>query len=128
LKRFYFFLGELKMIDAKDFCAVYLPAAREGKSAAEIGELVGFSGDDKQRAVKVSVRASQLRKQFVELAKVKAKENKLKKAETDELVEKAKAKIPRLKSPGRASKIVEVEAFVDDLWAKLEKAEKTTKK
>jgi hypothetical protein len=116
------------MISAEKFCEVYIPAAREGKSAAEIGELVGFSGDDKQRAVKVSVRASQLRKQFVELAKVKAKENKLKKAETDELIEKAKAKIPRLKSPGRASKAAEVVAFVDDLWAKLEKAEKTPAK
>lgn len=89
------------MVSRKEFCEKYRVLAEQGKSAREIGRELGFEGDDKSVALKVSQKATLYRKQFKEFALQQAKEQGLKKAETDALVEETTALIPKLKTRTR---------------------------
>lgn len=106
-------------VDAKDFCTVYIPLAKEGKSAAEIAKALGFEGSAKD-AQYVSLKASQLRKRFVEHAEAKAAKSKMKKDEREALVKAASEMLPKLKGQGRRKQdIDELASAVQGMLDKL---------
>jgi len=84
------------MITQKDFVGVYVPMAREGKSALEIGEALGFEGDPKTISQKVSAKATLLRKRLREEAEAAATEQKLNKKESEAFVEEVVSRLPKL--------------------------------
>jgi len=88
-------------VSSVDFVRAYAPLAREGKSALEIGNALGIQGDAKKVASYVSVKASQIRKQLMELAVLEAQQKQLDPEETEQLVQAMKDKLPRLKGSGR---------------------------
>jgi len=104
------------MISRKQFCEVYVPMARSGKSATEIGRAIGLEGEDKEVALKVSQRATVYRKQLKSEAENAAKSQGLNKKETQELVEKTAELMPKLKTRSRESE--SLSSFLTDLLAK----------
>lgn len=102
-------------ISARDFCSKFIPMAREGKSAVEIGRALGLEGEDIKVAQYVTTKASQLRKKFVEAALSKLPANaSAKRREATE--SEAKAKIPVLQGRGRKKEDMdELASFVEGL-------------
>lgn len=107
-------------IDAQAFCAVYIPAAKAGKSALEIAKELKLQGDDEKITQYVTVKASQLRDRLRKAAAAKADAEGIKGAAKDKLVEQAGAKVPKLKSQGRSSEVAELSSYIDGLLEKLD--------
>lgn len=91
-------------ISNEKFYEVYVPAAKEGRSALEIGNMLGIEGDEKKVAQFVTVKAAQLRKQLKDNILQRASEKGLSKEKTDEAVSQVATKIPKLKTRGRHKK------------------------
>ena len=89
------------MISSVDFCKVYIPAAKAGKNALEIGQQLGVVGTDDQISKFVTVRASQIRAVLKKTAEKTAKDSGLSDEESQALVETTVAKVPTLKSRNR---------------------------
>ena len=111
-------MGRREAVSAMDFVKVFKPMAEAGKSALDIGQALGLTGDDAKVSAYVSVKASQLRKQFKEAALVKAKGLKLKEKATKELVDKMTGMLPRIQSAGKRGRKATV---INDILAMLEK-------
>lgn len=107
-------------ISAVDFVKVFAPMAKAGKSAFEIGQALGMTGDKAKVATAVSVKASQLRKRLADAAVKTAAANKLDKKATAELVEKMKTKLPSIKSRGRQASTDELVTAIDEVLADLD--------
>lgn len=109
-------------IGAVDFVRVYGPLAKQGKSALEIGQALGMTGDAKKIAIAVSVKASQLRKRLVESAQAKAKADNLSDEDTAKLVETMGAKLPKIKGAtrGRKADVSAIVAALDEVLSALD--------
>lgn len=100
-------------VSAVDFVKVFAPMAKAGKSALEIGQALGFEGDEDKISAAVSVKASQLRKRLKEAALSAAKAQKLDEKATEALVVSMSAKLPRIHSKGRASEVSDLVSAID---------------
>lgn len=89
------------MAKRDEFLAVFVPMAREGKSALEIGKALGYKGEDKKISQKVSNQATQLRSQLKEAALESARKDGLEGDAITERVKEYTSKLPRLRKPGR---------------------------
>lgn len=100
-------------IPAVDFVKVFAPMAKQGKSALEIGQALGMTGDKEKIAIAVSVKASQLRKRLAEAAAKTAAEKGLDEKATAELVKTMSDKLPRIRSRGRKAEVSELVDAID---------------
>ena len=107
-------------MSSETFCEKFIPMARDGKSALEIGQALGVEGEPTKIAQFVSVRSSQIRTRLRNAATEQAVRNKMNAKETAKLVESVTAKIPKLKGSGRTSQIGELSQFIDKLIDKLD--------
>jgi CRISPR/Cas system CSM-associated protein Csm2 small subunit len=105
---------------AVEFVSVFTRLAKEGKSALEIGRVLGLKGDNQKVSQAVSVKASQLRKRLKESAVSAAKANGLDEAATATLIKTMANKLPRIKSKGRASEVSELVSAIDSVLAELD--------
>jgi len=102
-------------IDAVTFVKTFAPMAKQGKSALEIGQALGLTGDEDKIASAVSVKASQLRKRLKEAAVKTAAAKGLDEAATAELVKTMGDKLPCIKSRGRKTEISELVSAIDSV-------------
>ena len=102
-------------IPAVDFVKVFAPMAKQGKSALEIGQALGLTGDEKKIAAAVSVKASQLRKRLADAARKTAAEKGLDEKATAELVETMQNKLPTIQSRGRKAEVTELVSAIDSV-------------
>lgn len=109
-----------KSIGAVEFVGVFTRMAKQGKSALEIGQALGMTGDEDKIAQAVSVKASQLRKRLKEGAVAKARLEGLNAEQTADLVKQMSDKLPRIKSKGRASEVSELVSAIDAVLAELD--------
>ena len=94
-------------IDRVEFCTTFIPMARTGKSALEIGQALGFEGTNAQISTKVSQKSGGYRKELGEEALRIAANQGLDQEATDALVIASKAKMPKLTSGARTHKVRE---------------------
>ena len=109
-------------ISSADFMRVFAREARAGKSALEIGQVLGLQGDTGKIATYVSVKASQLRKRLGEAALAKAKAEGLSPEATDALVKATTDKLPRLRMRGRPAGTTDLMSALDGILAELDAA------
>lgn len=102
-------------ISAVDFVKVFAPMAKQGKSALEIGQALGMTGEDKKIASAVSVKASQLRKRLADAARKTAAEKGLDAEATDALVKTMSEKLPVIRSRGRKAEVSELVSAIDSV-------------
>lgn len=107
-----------RRINSNDFATVYIPMARDGKSAAEIAERLGIAGDD--AANYVCIKACQLRRKIKERAVEKANELSLKGKKRDDFISEMEAKVPKLKKRAGKSQIDDTISFIDSLISDLD--------
>ena len=107
-------------IDAVTFVKVFAPMAKQGKSALEIGQALGMTGEPDKIAIAVSVKASQLRKRLTEAAAKAAIDKGLDEKSTAELVKSMSDKLPRIKSRGRKSSTEDLVSAIDSVLADLD--------
>jgi len=89
-------------VSAVDFVKVFAPLAKEGKTALEIGQVLGLQGDADKIAAYVNLKSYSLRKRLKQMAEDKG----LSVEDTNELVNR----IPKLKgtkSVGRQASVME---------------------
>jgi len=104
-------------LSAVEFVKVFAPLAKAGKSAFEIGQALGLEGDEDKVSQAVSVKASQLRKRLKESAESAAKAQGMDKEATEALVAAMGAKLPRIRSKGRASEVSDLVSAIDEALA-----------
>lgn len=109
------------MLKRADFHKVYAPMAKEGKTALEIGQALGFEGTDDEIRGKVTVKSGQLRAEFRRIAKAEAERKGLGEQATAKLVEQANEAWPVLTKRSRKPK--EAQDLSDALAELLEKAD-----
>lgn len=87
------------MLKREQFCEVYVPMARSGASALEIGRRLGFEGTDKKISQKVSQRAGLYRRQLKEMVETEVADKALgekaaakMRAEVDEIMPKLRVR------------------------------------
>ena len=107
-------------ITRETFCRTYLPMAKDGKSALEIGKALGvdkLEGKDTDEKVSqfVSQKANNYRKELRNRAAIVAVEQKLDEKATAKLVDSAAAKLPKLQTRTRTTE--DFGAFLDSLLA-----------
>jgi hypothetical protein len=105
-------------ITREDFCKKYVPMAKAGKSALEIGKELGvdkLEGKDTDEKVSqfVSQRASNYRKELRMFAEKAAKSQNLDEQATQAFIESAVAKLPKLQTRTRTGE--DFGKFLDDL-------------
>jgi CRISPR/Cas system CSM-associated protein Csm2 small subunit len=104
-------------LSAVEFVKVFAPMAKAGKSAFEIGQALGIEGNEEKVSQAVSVKASQLRKRLKEAAQSAAKSQGLDEKATEALVAEMAAKLPRIRSKGRASEVSDLVSAIDEALA-----------
>jgi len=130
---------ESTRIDKATFCRTYIPMARNGKTALEIGKALGvdkLEGKDTDAAISqfVCQKASNYRKELkveatvaakVEVDNQKPKLTKKQAAEfVAEFVAEAVAKLPKLTT--RTRSIADFGAFLDEILAECDSEEEVT--
>jgi len=113
-------MAKRNAISAVDFVKVFAPLAKQGKSALEIGQALGMTGDEDKIAIAVSVKASQLRKRLADAAVKTAEAKGLDEKATAELVKTMSDKLPRIKSRGRKGEVTELVSAIDSVLAALD--------
>ncbi len=108
-------------INRRVFCETFIPMAKAGKSALEIGQALGIEGEDKKVSQAVSVRAANYRKELKTEAKRVADEQGLSKEKTEALMASCAAKMPKLTKRSRDK----LDSFADFLDGLLEDADTT---
>lgn len=111
-----------KPISDVDFFRIYLPLAKADKSALEIARALGHDGDEAKASQFVSIKAGNLRKRLAAEAEAKAVELKLDAKATSELVDAARAKVPKLKRHGAGRAARNVTSALDELLAEMSKS------
>ena len=103
-------------ITRQDFCRVYVPMALAGATALAIANELGVDKPtDEEKSQFVSQKASNYRKELRAAAAAAAAEEGLDEEATKALVDKAAAKLPKLKSRTRETE--DFAAFLDELIA-----------
>ena len=113
-------MAKRNSITAVEFVKVFAPMAKQGKSALEIGQALGMTGDSDKIAIAVSVKASQLRKRLADAAVQTATAKGLDEKATAELVKTMSDKLPRIKSRGRKGEVSELVSAIDSVLAALD--------
>lgn len=113
-------MAKRNAISAVEFVKVFAPLAKQGKSALEIGQALGMTGDEDKIAIAVSVKASQLRKRLADAAVKTAEEKGLDAEATKALVKTMSDKLPRIKSRGRKGEVTELVSAIDSVLAALD--------
>ena len=106
------------MIDKATFCRKYVPMAKAGKSALEIGKALGvdtFKDTDTKVSQFVSQKASIYRKELKLAAEAVAKKEGLSDEDAATKVRETMAKLPKLQTRTRV--VVDFAAFLDGLIA-----------
>ena len=115
-------MSRRESVSSADFMRVFAREARLGKSALEIGQVMGLTGDGKKIATYVSVKCSQLRKRLGEAALEKAKSEGLDSEATAALVKATTEKLPRLRMRGRPPGTEDIMSALDGILAELDAA------
>ena len=113
-------MAKREAISAVDFVKVFAPMAKQGKSALEIGQALGMTGDKNKIAIAVSVKASQLRKRLKDAAVKTAATQGLDTKATKALVQTMEDKLPKIKSRGRKGEVTELVSAIDNVLATLD--------
>ena len=112
-------------IDRVTFCKTYVPMAKAGKSALEIGRALGIEKDtDEAISQFVSQKASNYRKELREAAVVAAQKQGLTGDEADAFVQAAVDKLPKLKTRTRQTE--DFVSFLDELLAECDEENEAT--
>jgi hypothetical protein len=120
-------MAKRSALSAVEFVRVYGPMAKQGKSALEIGQALGFTGDAKKVAIAVSVKASQLRKRLINAAKSKAAAEGLSDEDANMLVATMANKLPKIRGGerGRKSDVTAIVSALDEVLAAIDKESAT---
>lgn len=107
-------------VSRKMFLATYVPMAKEGKTALEIGKALGIEGPDDKVSLYVTVKACQIRTHFKDHAEMLATSQKLEGEAREAFIAGIKGKVPKLQSRKSGGNFDELIGFVDNLMASLD--------
>ena len=103
-------------MDDLEFAKVYIPMAKEGKSALDIANALNVGGDDKSAAQYVTIKAHNIRKKLEKEARAVAVKENLDEDATEALVVSTTAKMPKLQTRGRRPAVTNMTAALDALF------------
>lgn len=110
-------------VSVKRFLEVFAPAAKQGKSALEIGNMLGIQGTDKQVSTYINVKSAQIRASFRSKAESAGRVQGLAGEDLDKFVAAIVERVPKLARHGTGRKptdLSELVNFVDGLLASID--------